>query len=134
MCSRGGVYESSSVITIANDINAALRLAAQSSAAQLGFDGSSSAAPAQLTLVLEELNYETVTKSLIHTISLNAKITLITTVGGSSHTGHYQTENSHQFSQLPDAQKNQQIINEVLSTTLERGFSDISLANFLAKN
>ncbi len=44
--SRGGVYESSSVITIANDINAALRLAAQSSAAQLGFDGSSSAAPA----------------------------------------------------------------------------------------
>ena len=34
--SRGGVYESSSVITIANDINAALRLAAQSSAAQLG--------------------------------------------------------------------------------------------------
>ena len=132
--SRGGVYESSSVITIANDINAALRLAAQSSATQLGFDGSSSSAPAQLTLVLEELNYETVTKSLIHTISLNAKITLITTVGGSSHTGHYQTENSHQFSQLPDAQKNQQIINEVLSTTLERGFSDISLANFLAKN
>ena len=52
----------------------------------------------------------------------------------SSSPGHYQTENSHQFSQLPDAQKNQQIINEVLSTTLERGFSDISLANFLAKN
>ena len=132
--SRGGVYETSSVITIANDINAALLVAAQSSAAQLGFDGSSSAAPAQMTLILEQLNYATATKSLIHTISLEAKITLITSVGGSSHTGHYKTENSHQFSQLPDAQKNQQIISEVLSTTLERGFSDLSLANFLAKN
>tara|TARA_B110000503_G_scaffold6818_1_gene9249 strand:- start:8747 stop:9322 length:576 start_codon:yes stop_codon:yes gene_type:complete len=132
--SRGGIYKNSSVITIANDINAALLLAAQESAAQLGFDGSSSAAPAQLLLILEQLSYDTRTKGLINTVSLSAKITLITSVGGSSHTGHYQTQSSHQFPQLPDAQKNQQIISEVLSTSLERGFSDISLANFLAKN
>jgi uncharacterized lipoprotein len=123
-----------SVITIANDINAALLLAAQDSAAQLGFDGSSSAAPAHLRLILKELSYDTRTKGIINTISLDAKITLITSVGDSSHTGHYQTQRSHQFPQLPDAQKNQQIISEVLSTSLERGFSDISLANFLAKN
>ena len=132
--SRGGVYKNSSVITISNDIKAALLVAAQNSAAQLGFDGSSSLAPAQLTLVLEELSYDTVTQGLMNTISLNAKISLITKVGGSSHTGHYRTQRSHQFPQLPKAPKNQEIINEVLSTSLERGFSDISLANFLAKN
>ena len=132
--SRGGVYQNSSLITIGNDINAALLLTAQESAAQLGFNGSSSAAPAHLRLILEELSYDTRTKGIINTVSLDAKITLITSVGGSSHTGHYRTQRSHQFTQLPDAQKNQNIISEVLSTSLERGFSDISLANFLAKN
>jgi len=132
--SRGGVYEASSTISISNDIKSALLLAAQKAAAQLGFNGNSSAEPAQLTLVLEQLTYDTQTQSLIHTVSLDAKITLITTVNGSSHTGHYQTEASHKFPRLPDAQKNSEIINNVLSTSLERGFSDISLANFLAKN
>ena len=84
-------------------------------------------------LALVEVNPLVITKQgNLH--CLDAKITLITSVGDSSHTGHYQTQRSHQFPQLPDAQKNQQIISEVLSTSLERGFSDISLANFLAKN
>ena len=132
--SRGGVYETSSVITISNDISGALLLAAQASAAQLGFDGSSSSAPAHLTLILEELTYDTQTNNLIHTVSIDANIILITTVGDSSHTGHYRTQRSHKFPRLPEAQKNQEIINEVLSTSLERGFSDISLANFLGQN
>jgi uncharacterized lipoprotein len=131
---RGGVYEISSVITISNDITAALLLAARTSAAQLGFDGSSSSAPAHLTLILEELSYDTQTSNLINTVSIDANITLVTTVGGSSHTGHYRTQRSHQFPRLPDAQKNQEIISEALSTSLERGFSDISLANFLGQN
>jgi len=132
--SRGGVYESSSVITISNDITGALMIAAQASTAQLGFDGSSSSAPVQLTLILEELTYDTKTKGLVNTISIDAKITITTTVGDSSHTGHYRTQRSHEFSQLPDAQKNQEIISEALSMSLERGFSDISLANFLGQN
>ena len=132
--SRGGVYQNSSLITIGNDISAALLLSARESATQLGFNGSSSAAPAHLRLILEELSYDTRTKGIMNTVSLDAKITLITSVGDSSHTGHYRTQRSHQFTQLPDAQKNHHIISEVLSTSLERGFSDISLANFLAKN
>ena len=130
--SRGGVYETSSLITISNDINGALLLAAQSAAAQLGFDGTSSAKPATLTLSLDELIYDTQTQNLINTVTIIAKITLTTTIGSSTHTGHYQTERSHKLPQLPDAQKNQDIISEALSTSLERGFSDISLANFLA--
>ena len=132
--SRGGVYETSSLITISNDINGALLLAAQSAAAQLGFDGTSSAKPATLTLALDELIYDTQTQNLINTVTIIAKITLTTTIGSSTHTGHYQTERSHKLPQLPDAQKNQDIISEALSTSLERGFSDKSLANFLAKN
>ena len=132
--SRGGIYEASSVITISNDITSALLIAAQGAANQLGFDGSSASAPATLTLILEQLSYDTQSNNLIHTVSIDAKITLVTTVGGSSHTGHYQTQRSHKFPSLPEAQKNQEIITEALSTSLERGFSDISLANFLAQN
>jgi len=132
--SRGGVYEASSTITLSNDINTALLVAAKAASVQLGFDGSSSATPAKVTLVLEQLTYDTQTHNLIHTISLDAKITLITDVNGSNHIGHYRTQRSHKFPRLPDAQKNAEIINEVLSTSLERGFSDISLANFLAHN
>lgn len=131
---RGGVYQASSVITISNDISLALLQAAQATTAQLGFDGSSSAAPAHVTIMLEQLTYDTQSKNLINTVSLDAKITITTTVGGSTHTGHYRTQRSHQFPRLPDAQKNAEIINEILSTSLERGFSDISLANFLARN
>ena len=132
--SRGGIYEASSVITISNDITSALLIAAQGAANQLGFDGSSASAPATLTLILEQLSYDTQSNNLIHTVSIDAKITLVTTVGESSHTGHYQTQRSHKFPSLPEAQKNQEIITEALSTSLERGFSDISLANFLAQN
>jgi uncharacterized lipoprotein len=131
---RGGVYQASSVITISNDISLALLQAAQATTAQLGFDGSSLAAPAHVTIMLEQLTYDTQSKNLINTVSLDAKITITTTVGGSNHTGHYRTQRSHQFPRLPDAQKNAEIINEILSTSLERGFSDISLANFLARN
>ena len=132
--SRGGIYETSSVISISNDISAALLAAAQKATSQLGFNGSSSSAPAHLTLILEGLSYDTQTVNLINTINIEANITLTTTVGGSSHTGHYRTQRSHKFPRLPDAQKNQEIISEALSTSLERGFSDISLANFLGQN
>ena len=40
--SRGGIYETSSVISISNDISAALLAAAQKATSQLGFNGSSS--------------------------------------------------------------------------------------------
>tara|TARA_B100000767_G_scaffold38134_1_gene32092 strand:+ start:424 stop:999 length:576 start_codon:yes stop_codon:yes gene_type:complete len=132
--SRGGIYETSSVISISNDISAALLAAAQEATSQLGFNGSSSSAPAHLTLILEGLSYDTQTVNLINTINIEANITLTTTVGGSSHTGHYRTQRSHKFPRLPNAQKNQEIISEALSTSLERGFSDISLANFLGQN
>ena len=132
--SRGGIYETSSVISISNDISAALLAAAQKATSQLAFNGSSSSAPAHLTLILEGLSYDTQTVNLINTINIEANITLTTTVGGSSHTGHYRTQRSHKFPRLPDAQKNQEIISEALSTSLERGFSDISLANFLGQN
>ncbi len=132
--SRGGIYETSSVISISNDISAALLAAAQKATSQLGFNGSSSSAPAHLTLILEGLSYDTQTVNLINTINIEANITLTTTVGGSSHTGHYRTQRSHKFPRLPNAQKNQEIISEALSTSLERGFSDISLANFLGQN
>ena len=105
-------------------------LTAQSAAAQLGFDGTSSTKPATLTLALDELLYYTQTQSLINTVTISAKITLTTTIGSSTHTGHYQTQRSHKLPQLPNAQKNQEIISEALSTSLERGFSDISLASF----
>ena len=132
--SRGGIYETSSVISISNDISAALLAAAQKATSQLGFNGSSSSAPAHLTLILEGLSYDTQTVNLINTINIEANITLTTTVGGSSHTDYYRTQRSHKFPRLPNAQKNQEIISEALSTSLERGFSDISLANFLGQN
>ena len=131
---RGGVYESSSVITIANSIDDALLLATSKAALQLGFDGTGSATPATMTVILDELNYDTKTQGIVNNISIDAKITIIVRVGGSSHTGHYQTQRSHKLTKFPNAQENQAFVNEVLSTSLERGFSDLSLANFLAQN
>ena len=132
--SRGGVYGNSSTITINNSLTAAVQTAAQNALSQLGFNGNSSAKPAQMTISIETLTYDTTQKSLMYHVDLAAVLKVTTTIDGSIHEGSYTTPGKHQFGQAPDADKNASIINKLLSDTIDRAFSDPNLARFILKN
>lgn len=132
--SRGGVYGNTSTITINNNLAAAVQTAAQNALQQLGFNGNSSAKPAQMVISIETLTYDTTQNKLIYNVALEAVLKVTTTVDGSIHEGSYTTLGKHQFGQAPDAAKNASIINKLLSDTIDRAFSDPNLARFMLKN
>jgi uncharacterized lipoprotein len=132
--SRGGVYGNTSTITINNNLAEAVQMTAEHALKQLGFNGNSSANPAQMSITIETLTYDTRQKNLIYYVDLAAVVRVTTTIDGSVHEGSYKTQGNHQFGQAPTADKNASIINKLLSDTIDRAFSDPNLARFMLKN
>ncbi len=132
--SRGGIYDDTSTITINNDLSEAVKATATNALGQLGFNGKSSAKPAQMTISIEILSYQTRQKNLIYHVDLETELSVTTTINGSVHEGHYKTQGNHQFGQAPNANKNASIINAIFSKTIDRAFSDPNLARFMLKN
>ncbi|MDP6969878.1 MAG: YajG family lipoprotein [Gammaproteobacteria bacterium] len=129
--SRGGVYDASSTITINNNLADAVLVTAQDALQQLGFNGNSSAQPAQMIIHIEQLAYDTKQKNLIYYVDLAATLKVTTIIAGNIHEGNYKTQGNHQFGQAPDAAKNASILNKLLSNTIDRAFSDPNLAKFM---
>ncbi len=132
--SRGGVYSETSTITINNDLAAAVQITAEHALQQLGFSNTSSATPADITISIEALTYDSHVKSLIYHVDVEAMVKVTTNINGSIHEGNYRTQGSHQFGQAPDEGKNADVINKLLSDTLDRAFSDMNLAKFMLQN
>lgn len=132
--SRGGVYSETSTITINNDLAAAVKLTAEHALQQLGFSNTSSATPADITISIETLTYDSHVKSLIYHVNVEAALKVTTVINGSVHEGNYRTEGAHQFTQAPDEEKNAKVINKLLSDTMDRAFSDPNLAKFMLQN
>ncbi len=131
---RGGVYDDTSTISINNDLAAAVQSTALDALQQLGFNGKSSAQPAQMLISIETLTYTTRQKSLMHIVDLETVLKVTTIIAGSVHEGSYQTQGQQEFSHPPEASKNASMINKLLSDTIDRAFSDPNLARFMLKH
>lgn len=132
--SRGGIYSDTSTITINNDLSAAVKLTAEHALQQLGFSNTSSATPADISISIETLTYSSHVKNLIYHVDVETALKVTTVINGSVHEGNYRTEGAHQFTQAPDEEKNAKVINQLLSDTMARAFSDPNLAKFMLKN
>lgn len=132
--SRGGVYDSSSTITINNNLQSAVLATAQDGLKQLGFNGNSGAQPATMVITINQLTYDTKQKNLLYYVDLEASMSVTTTIAGNVHTGNYKTQGNHQFGQAPDAAKNASILNKLISDTIDRALSDNNLAKFILNN
>lgn len=132
--SLGGVYGSTSTITIANSIEEALTRAANGLLASQGYVvNSPDSSAAQLNIVIEAITYEPIEQPVGRAIKLTAVLRAEATKQGETFTGRYQSESERRSVTRPDPEENEQYVNELLSDTLTRMFNDNRLRDFLLK-
>lgn len=132
--SLGGVYGNTATITIGNDIEQALTRAANGLLASQGYVVNSPDANAlQLNIVVESLTYQPLEQPVGSAVKLVAVLRADVAKGGETFSGRYQSESERRSVTRPDAKDNEQYVNELLSETLVRMFSDNRLRDFLLK-
>lgn len=129
---RGGIYKDTSVITIANDIALAVARATEARLAIEGFNVHSDYADVpHLRITIDKLTYDTPEQSFGKKVVLSAGIKVVGTSGGETFTGQYTSNSERQTVVTPTMANNQEMINTLLSDTLERMFADPKLKAFL---
>ncbi|MBL4826619.1 MAG: hypothetical protein JKY66_02695 [Spongiibacteraceae bacterium] len=132
--SRGGIYKETSLITVSNDMGAAIVRATEAKLATQGFNVNSTAEqiPAQLTVVIEQLSYEVPEQSLGKKVMLKAVFLVEASSHGETYTGRYETSSQQQTVVTPNTARNEEMINALISETLARSFTDPKLKAFLS--
>lgn len=128
---RGGIYEETSTITLANDMTKAIVTAAKAKLATQGFNVNSADSDATLKLVVEELTYD-LPESVGKKVDLFCVIRVEAQAGTETYTGKYRTGSTVQTVFTPTMARNEAMINELISDTLVRAFSDPKLIAFLS--
>jgi len=132
--SLGGVYGATANITIGNDLEQALTRAANGLLASQGYVvNSPDPSAAQLNIVVETISYLPIQQPVGNALKLTAVLRADVTKQGETFSGRYQSESERRSVTKPDAEENEQYINELLSDTLVRMFSDNRLRDFLLK-
>lgn len=132
--SLGGVYGNTATITIGNDVEQALTRAANGLLASQGYVVNSPDPNAlQLNIVLESLVYQPLQQSVGNAVKLTAVLRADVTKHGDTFSGRYQSDSERRSVGRPDQEDNEQYVNELLSDTLVRMFSDNRLRDFLLK-
>lgn len=132
--SLGGVYGSTSTITIANSIEDALTRAANGLLASQGYVvNSPDPSAAHLNIVVESIAYEPLEAQVGRAVKMTAVLRAEATRQGETFSGRYQSETERRSVTRPDAEENEKYINDLLSDTLVRMFGDNRLRDFLAR-
>lgn len=132
--SLGGVYGNTATITIGNDVEQALTRAANGLLASQGYVVNSPDPNAlQLNIVLESLVYQPIPQSVGNAVKLTAVLRADVAKHGDTFSGRYQSDSERRSVGRPDQEDNEQYVNELLSDTLVRMFSDNRLRDFLLK-
>jgi uncharacterized lipoprotein len=130
--SRGGVYKDTSTITVANSLTGAIARAAEAKLAVQGFNTNDDTASTQLKIIVEELIYDVPEQSVGKKVSLTAVLKVIASSGNETYSGRYKSNSEQQTVVTPSMNRNQEMVNDLLSDTLTRLFSDPKLKAFLS--
>lgn len=130
--SRGGVYKDTSLITIGNSITEAIAGAAEARLAAQGFNtNSSDADTVTIKIIIDSLSYDTPVQSVGKKVKLDAILKLEMTAGKEIYTGQYKSSTERQTVVTPSMNRNEEMVNTILSSTLNRLFSDPKMKAFL---
>lgn len=131
--SRGGVYDNTSVISLANNLDSAVAVAAVGKLAAEGFMVNSlQKDTAVLKIIIDRLNYDIAKDFGAKKVKLEALLRVEASYAGESYRGEYKTEETKQTVITPTMKQNEKMINGLLSATLQRLFSDPKLKAFLS--
>lgn len=130
---RGGAYPKTSTITIGNSLTDAIARSAEATLAAQGFSVNSSAEPQlEMKILVDELVYDKPEDSLTGEVNLKSVLSVELSAGGETYTGRYQTASQRQLIVAASEKKNTEIINEILSQTLQRLFADPKVKVFVS--
>lgn len=130
---RGGLYAETSTISVANSLTDAVAQAASAKLAAQGFSINSLQTDAVMNIIIDEISYDVPESKITKTIKLAAKLRVELNSGDKTYTGQYQTQSEQQALVSPSAEKNEKLINDLLSKTLQRVFVDPKVVNFLSQ-
>jgi uncharacterized lipoprotein len=132
---RGGTYSESNHITLASSLQSMLKPIASAALSEIGVViDQPSPMPTDLEIWVEKLQYDVNNeKTLPLEITLNAQIAAIANKGGKEQISRYQSSKVHKFLTAPSTEKNEEIINAIVSTTLTRLLNDPKLIDFIQK-
>lgn len=133
MGTRGGVYANSSVLTVSrNDIVPKLQQEAEKALRLMGFVPSAQA-PRQMTLTLTTLNYRSPDAPYVTQADIDAVLQAEVRSGGKHYTGRYSASLNQRFAKAPNAEKNSELVSDVLSDALTRVFKDAAIGQTLSQ-
>lgn len=126
---RGGTYRDSNHITLASDIQSMLKPVASAALTEMGISvDQPSPMPTELQIWIEKLQYDVNdAQTLPLEIRLQVQIAAVANKGGQQQISRYESSKVHKFLTPPDTEKNEEIINEIISITLTRLLNDPKL-------
>ena len=132
---RGGVYKETALVQPANDVKAAIEDAVRKGLQTQGFNAFNAGADAtRLEVRLEQLDYVPEEGSVVNEVTLSLTLLAEATRGDVVHTGTYKSSVVHDLPLTPTADRNQTMVNEILSGAITRMLNDPEMQRFLAGN
>lgn len=129
-----GYNPAKSAISVSNDFTSHIQVHAEKALKQLGFVVTEHrSAPLQLTVSVKKLDYRVASAAVIFDVYLNAEVAVTVADNGRFFRAAYRTNANNKFAAAPSAEKNEQLINQVLTRALSNAFNDEALRQFLAK-
>lgn len=131
--SRGGAYAETSVVTIGNDFPQALVKATEDALAIQGFNVLGQSEPvAQFKVIVDELSFDIPAQTMVSVIKLKAVMRVEVQAGTETYQASYKTQSDQKILGYPSLEKNQEIVNGLVSQTMSRIFEDQKLKAFLS--
>lgn len=133
--SRGGVYKDTSLVLPANDLRPAIAETVRKGLQTLGYNAFNPGADATtLEVRLEKLEYIPEEGSVVNEVTLNLELVAEARRDETTHVGTYKSSVQHDLPFTPSAARNQEMINQILSRSIERMLNDPQMQSFLAGN
>jgi uncharacterized lipoprotein len=135
--SRGGIYEETSVVTIANDLGVMLTELAKQQLSDDGFSVSDLPTLGVdkvpfIELTIEDIKYELTQVISPKKLMLSVVVAAEVYNGRETYTRRYATTQNYTLIVAPTMNKNTELLNKAFSETLTRMFNDPQLKTFLS--
>ncbi|MCH2558005.1 MAG: YajG family lipoprotein [Alcanivorax sp.] len=131
--SRGGVYKDTALVMPANDVREAIEEAVRGGLQSLGYNAFNPGGDATtLEVRLEKLDYVPEEGSVVNRVNLDLVLQAEARRGDTTHTGTYKSSTQHDLPFTPNVERNQAMVNEILSRSIERLLNDREMLDFLA--
>jgi len=130
---RGGIYGNTSTIEIGNDSQTEIAYSLAGGLTRWGFRSTVNGYRGhalEFTVVLDNLSYQP-DRTVAGKLVISAEVSVLAENGGSTYQGKYSASEELMYATLPSEEKNNQVINKVLSLALEKIFMDRGLIQFL---